>query len=73
MSNKLDDNLRAVFASIADVLIPAAEGMPSATEVGVHEYNALPFCRECNRQVDAGIGFSHATFSTGNGEYTGTV
>ena len=37
MSTQLDDNLRAVFAGIADVLIPAAEGMPAATEVGVHE------------------------------------
>jgi hypothetical protein len=27
---------RAIFAGIADVLIPAEEGMPAATEVGVH-------------------------------------
>ncbi|MDG2479355.1 MAG: hypothetical protein P8Q36_00600 [Alphaproteobacteria bacterium] len=37
MSTNLDDNLRSVFAGIADILIPAAEGMPAATEVGVHE------------------------------------
>ena len=36
MSTKLDDNLRAVFAGIADVLIPEALGMPSASQVDVH-------------------------------------
>lgn len=30
-----DDHARSVFASIADVLIPAAEGMPAASEAGV--------------------------------------
>ncbi len=28
---------RQTFAGIADVLIPAAEGMPSATQVGAHQ------------------------------------
>ncbi len=28
---------RGTFAALADVLVPAAEGMPSASEVGVHE------------------------------------
>ncbi len=36
MSTKLDDNLRAVFAGIADFLIPEALGMPSASQVDVH-------------------------------------
>jgi choline dehydrogenase-like flavoprotein len=33
----LDAGLRTVFAALADVLIPAAEGMPAASEAGVHE------------------------------------
>lgn len=36
MSTKLNDKLRGTFAAIADVLIPEAEGMPSATQVDVH-------------------------------------
>jgi hypothetical protein len=34
--SKLDPSIRGVFASLADVLIPHAEGMPSASEVNVH-------------------------------------
>lgn len=37
MSAKLSDEQRRTFAGIADVLIPEAEGMPSATQAGVHE------------------------------------
>lgn len=37
MSTTLDPKLRATFAAIADVLIPEAEGMPSASQVGVHQ------------------------------------
>ena len=37
MSIVLDAQLRATFRALADVLIPAAEGMPAASEVGVHE------------------------------------
>lgn len=37
MSTQLTPALRATFAGIADVLIPEAEGMPSASQVGVHE------------------------------------
>ncbi len=33
----LDTTLRETFAKIADVLIPNAEGMPSASEMKVHE------------------------------------
>ena len=33
----LTEQDRATFAAIADVLIPAAEGMPSASQVGVHQ------------------------------------
>ena len=33
----LDAKLRETFAGIADVLIPNAEGMPSASEMKVHE------------------------------------
>jgi hypothetical protein len=36
MSGPLDDTARSTFRGIADVLIPAAEGMPAASEVGVH-------------------------------------
>lgn len=32
----LSDSQRATFAAIADVLIPEAEGMPSASQVDVH-------------------------------------
>jgi len=32
----IDDTRRATFAGIADVLIPAVEGMPAASEVEVH-------------------------------------
>jgi hypothetical protein len=28
---------RTVFADLADVLVPAADGMPSASEIGVHK------------------------------------
>jgi hypothetical protein len=35
MSTKLDDTLRRTFLAIADVLIPEAEGMPMASQVGV--------------------------------------
>jgi len=35
MSTKLDDTLRRTFLAIADVLIPEAEGMPKASQVGV--------------------------------------
>lgn len=37
MSTQIDPALRETFRAIADVLIPAAEGMPAASEVGVHE------------------------------------
>jgi len=37
MSTQLDSALRETFRAIADVLIPAAEGMPAASAVGVHE------------------------------------
>lgn len=33
----IDSTLRETFKGIADVLIPNAEGMPAASEVGVHE------------------------------------
>lgn len=36
MSTKLTEQDRATFSAIADVLIPEAEGMPSASQVGVH-------------------------------------
>lgn len=35
MSTKLDGTLRHTFLAIADVLIPEAEGMPMASQVGV--------------------------------------
>jgi hypothetical protein len=35
MSNKLDDALRGTFLALADALIPEAEGMPAASQVGV--------------------------------------
>ncbi len=35
MSTKLDDASRRTFLAIADVLIPEAEGMPKASQVGV--------------------------------------
>lgn len=34
--SQIDVNTRRVFAGLADVLIPNAEGMPSASEVNVH-------------------------------------
>jgi hypothetical protein len=34
--NPLDDERRATLAALADELVPAALGMPSATEVDVH-------------------------------------
>ena len=37
MSTQLTEQDRATFAGIADVLIPAAEGMPSASQVNVHQ------------------------------------
>lgn len=37
MSTPIDPALREAFRAIADVLIPAAEGMPAASAVGVHE------------------------------------
>jgi hypothetical protein len=37
MSVPIDPKLRETFRAIADILIPAAEGMPAASEVGVHE------------------------------------
>ena len=37
MSTTLSEQDRATFAAIADVLIPEAEGMPSASQVGVHK------------------------------------
>ena len=33
---KLSEVDRQIFAALADVLIPAAEGMPSASQVGIH-------------------------------------
>lgn len=33
--SKIDDVVRSTFAAIADILIPAAEGMPAASSVGV--------------------------------------
>lgn len=36
MSTAIDETARATFRAIADVLIPAAEGMPAASEVDVH-------------------------------------
>ena len=35
MSGKLDDSLRGTFLALADALIPEAEGMPAASQVGV--------------------------------------
>ena len=35
MSSKLDDSLRSTFLALADALIPEAEGMPAASQVGV--------------------------------------
>lgn len=32
----LTDEQRGVFAAVADTLIPAGQGLPSATEAGVH-------------------------------------
>ncbi|MCP4385197.1 MAG: gluconate 2-dehydrogenase subunit 3 family protein [Hyphomicrobiales bacterium] len=37
MSNALTDDDRKALAAIADVLIPEREGMPSASQVGVHD------------------------------------
>lgn len=34
---RISDEERQVFSDLADVLIPNAEGMPSASEVGVHQ------------------------------------
>lgn len=34
--SKLDAQTRTIFASLADILIPRAEGMPAASEVNVH-------------------------------------
>jgi hypothetical protein len=34
---QIDQRVRATFSSIADVLIPDAEGMPAASAVGVHK------------------------------------
>jgi hypothetical protein len=36
MNTAVDASVRETFRAIADVLIPAAEGMPAAGEVGVH-------------------------------------
>jgi hypothetical protein len=36
MSTRIDPALRETFRALADVLIPAAEGMPAASEVDVH-------------------------------------
>lgn len=36
MASVISEQERQTFAGIADVLIPAAEGMPSATEMDVH-------------------------------------
>lgn len=38
MSQTLEASVRASFLAIADVLIPAAEGMPAASEVSVGDY-----------------------------------
>lgn len=35
MSGKLDEALRGTFLALADALIPEAEGMPAASQVGV--------------------------------------
>lgn len=35
MSGLVDDSLRARFLAIADILIPEADGMPSASQAGV--------------------------------------
>jgi hypothetical protein len=35
--SKIDQQVRETFAGIADVLIPEAEGMPSASSIGIHE------------------------------------
>jgi hypothetical protein len=37
MSMQANEEVRTTFAGIADVLIPEAEGMPSATQVGVRD------------------------------------
>jgi hypothetical protein len=37
MSTQLTEQDRATFAGIADILIPEAEGMPSASQVDVHK------------------------------------
>jgi hypothetical protein len=37
MMSKLTPDLRAAFAAVADLLIPAYKKYPSATSVGVHE------------------------------------
>jgi hypothetical protein len=34
---QIDEQVRATFSGIADVLIPEAEGMPAASAVGVHK------------------------------------
>jgi hypothetical protein len=34
---QIDQQVRATFSGIADVLIPEAEGMPAASTVGVHK------------------------------------
>jgi hypothetical protein len=39
--SKIDQQVRETFAGIADILIPEAEGMPSASAVGVHEAQYL--------------------------------
>ena len=36
MMSTIDQQVRSTFCGIADVLIPEAEGMPSASAVGVH-------------------------------------
>jgi hypothetical protein len=36
MTIKLTESERQVFAALADVLIPEAEGMPSASQIGIH-------------------------------------
>jgi hypothetical protein len=35
--SKVDDDVRAVFSALANILIPDAEGMPAASAVGVHD------------------------------------
>ena len=63
MVSPISNDERRTFAAIADVLIPAAEGMPAATEVDVHNEVAdrllglrpdllEPFKRGCAASVD---------------------